>query len=55
MRKVFGEIIHSITAFDELQFFTEPSYEKLPLYKTIIDTPMCLLKMKEKAMEGLYD
>ena len=44
-----------MSVFDELQFFTEPSYEKLPLYKTIIGNPMCLLKMKEKAMEGLYD
>ena len=55
MRKVYFQIINSITTFDELQFFTEPSYEKLPLYSTIIDRPMCLLKMKEKAMNGEYD
>lgn len=55
MRKIFCEIIDSLCVFDELQFFTDPSYEKLPRYSSIIDHPMCLNKMKEKSLEGFYD
>lgn len=54
-RKVYCELILFISQFDEFQFFTEPSYDKIPFYHQVISHPMCFSKMKEFAEQGAYD
>ena len=54
-RKVYVELINCLSVFDEFQYFTEPTYEKIPFYHQIIANPMCFGKMKELAQDGTYD
>lgn len=54
-RSVYSQLIFLLSKFDEPQFFTEPTYEKIPFYDQVISHPMCFAKMREFAESGDYD
>ena len=54
-RNVYSQLIFFLSQFDELQFFTDATYEKIPFYDQVISHPMCFSKMREFAQAGDYD
>jgi hypothetical protein len=54
-RKIIKWVIEELRVFDEYQYFYDAEYEDIFGYTEVIAEPMCIFRMREKAVEGAYD